>query len=100
MTDRFHKLGYWGLQHRQWTQKWMDNLIKHVNEHEKALKHELREFQEIVDGDVSLWILASLMFTEIPEKKPYNCDIVHQPQVRDFHHMLKLINHIMDSGPP
>ena len=30
----------------------MDNLIKHVNEQEKALKHELREFQEIVDGDV------------------------------------------------
>ena len=100
MTIRFHKPGYWGPQHRQWTQKWMNNLIEHVNEHDKDLKHELREFQELVEGDVSLRILASLMFTEIPEKKPYNCDPVHQPQVREFHHMLKLINHIMDSGPP
>lgn len=56
----------------------MDNLIKHVNEHEKALKHALREFKDIVDGDVSLRILASLMFTEILEKKPYNRDLVQQ----------------------
>ena len=78
----------------------MDNLIEHVNGQEKDLKHELREFQELVEGDVSLRILASLMFAEIPEKSPYNHDPVYQPQVRDFHQMLKLINHILDFGPP
>ena len=77
----------------------MDNSIDHVNENKKDLRLELREFQELVEGDVSLRILASLMFTEIPQKRSYNSDPVHQPQVRDFHHMLKLINHIMDSGP-
>ena len=77
----------------------MSNLIEHVDKHDKELKHELREFRELVEGDVSLKILASMMFTEVPEKMPYNRDPMHKPQVRDFHHMLKLINHIMDSGP-
>ena len=78
----------------------MSNLIQHASTCEEELKQELREFKKLVEDDVSLRILASLMYTEIPKLDPYNHDPVREPQVRDFHHMLKLINHIMDSGPP
>ena len=72
-----------------------------ADEHDKDLKHELREFQELVEGDEKLKILASLMFTEVPEKKPYDRDPLLEPQVRDYHHMLKLINHlVLPSGIP
>ena len=41
------------------------------------------------------------MFTEVPEKKPYDRDPLLEPQVRDYHHMLKLINHlVLPSGIP
>lgn len=66
---------------------------------EKDLKSELREFKELAEGYVSLKILTSMMFTEVPEKRPYCCDLMQQPQVRDFDHMLKLVNHVMDSTP-
>ncbi len=99
MKIKSHKFGHWVPQDHHWTQKWLSNLIDHADKHEKNLKHELREFEELVEGDVKLKILVSLMFTEVPEKAPYNRDPLQEPQVRDFHHMLKLINHIMDSAP-
>ena len=99
MSIKPHKLGHWMPQDHGWTQKWLSNVIDHADKHDKDLKHELREFQELVEGDVKLKILASLMFTEVPEKKPYDRDPLLEPQVRDFHHMLKLINHLMDSAP-
>ena len=99
MKIKSHKLGHWVPHDHEWTQKWLSNLIGHCDKHEKDLKHELREFEELVEGDVSLKILASMMFTEVPEKKPYCRDPMQQPQVRHFHHMLTLINHIMDSAP-
>ena len=99
MSIKPHKLGHWVPQDNYWTHIWLSNLIEHANKHEKELKHELREFQELVEGDVKLRILASMMFTEVPEKEPYNRDSLLEPQVHDFQHMLKLINHIMDSGP-
>ena len=99
MKNKSHKLGQVVPQDHRWTQKWLTNLIEHVDKQDKGLKHELRQFQELVEGDVSLKILASMMFTEVPAKRPYNRNPLCQPQVRDFNHMLKLINHIMDSGP-
>ena len=99
MSIQPHKLGHWVPQDHGWTQKWLSNVIDRADKDDKDLKPELRELQELVEGDVKLKILASLMFTEVPEKDPYNNDPLHEPQVRDFNHMLKLINHIMDSAP-
>ncbi|KAL9103266.1 MAG: hypothetical protein Q9163_001688 [Psora crenata] len=99
MKIKSSKLGHWVPQDHKWTQKWLSNLIEHVDKHEKDLRDELREFEELVEGDVSLKILAAMMFTEVPEKEPYCRDPTQQPQVRDFHHMLMLINDIMDSAP-
>lgn len=99
MDVKPQKLGSWVPHDHHWTHKWLSNVIEHADRKEKDLKHELREFQELVEGDVSLKILASMMFTEVPEMEPYNRDCLLKPQVRDFHHMLKLLNHIMDSGP-
>ena len=99
MSIKSHKLGHWVPKDHDWTQKWLSNLINHADKHKKDLKHELREFEQLVEGNATLKILASMMFTEVPEKKPYDRDPLLEPQVRNFHHMLVLINHIMDSGP-
>ena len=94
-----YKPGEWVPQNYDWTQKWLSTPIDHGDKYEKGLKKEVREFKDLVEGDVSLKILASMMFTEVPERKPYCCDPMQQPQVRDFDHMLKLVNHFMDSAP-
>ena len=39
------------------------------------------------------------MFNEIPKQPPYNNDPSMKPQVRDYKHMLQLLDQIIDSAP-
>lgn len=95
-----HRIGHWLPQDPRETQKWLGSLIKTVDSiPDKDLKPVLKEFEELIEEDVTLKILVSLMFTEVPKKPPYNIDPDMQPQVRDYKHMLQLLDHIMDSGP-
>ena len=95
-----HSLGHWLPKDPKATQEWLDKLINHVNNlPDKDLKPELQDFEKLIENDVTLKILASLMFTEVPEKPPYNRDPELDPQVRDYRHMLRLLDHIMDNAP-
>lgn len=95
-----HGIGRWLPLNSQVTKKWLHNLIRTLDRiPEKGLKPELKDFQDHIEGDVTLKILTSLMFTEVPTKPPYNNDPIMKPQVRDYRHMLQLVNHITDNGP-
>lgn len=39
------------------------------------------------------------MFDEVPVKKPYNKDPTGHKQIRDYHHMLEILNHTFTSAP-
>ncbi|KAK4697611.1 phosphatidylserine decarboxylase, partial [Lecanoromycetidae sp. Uapishka_2] len=100
VSNRLHRTGHWLPQDPEVHQRWLDGLISDVDKkHPKPLKPEIQEFQDLIEGDITLKVLVSLMFQEVPIKEPYNNDPEMQPQVRDYKHMLKLIDHIMDSGP-
>ncbi|KAM0799572.1 Phophatidylserine decarboxylase-domain-containing protein [Usnea florida] len=95
-----HENGRWLPLNPQVTKKWLHNLIRTLDRiPERGLKPELKEFQDHIEEDVTLKILASLMFTEVPTKPPYNNDPLMKSQVRDYRHMLQLVNHVMDNGP-
>lgn len=40
-----------------------------------------------------------LMFEEIPNKPPYWHDPTGTPQIRDYRHMLAVLNHIVTRAP-
>ena len=100
MTIHTHRNGHWLPRDPQLTQSWLDQLIKSVDSlSPRQLKPELQQFQGLIEKDVSLKILVSLMFNEIPKRPPYNNDPNMKPQVRDYMHMLQLVDHIVDSAP-
>lgn len=39
------------------------------------------------------------MFHEVPQKKPYNKDPTGHKQIRDYHHMLEILNHTFTTAP-
>lgn len=99
-VNSVHRIGHWLPKDPKMIIKWLNKLIKHVdNLPHQHLNNELRAFQEHVEADVTLKILASLMFTEVPAKTPYNTDPLLRPQVRDFQHLLQLLGHIIVSAP-
>ncbi|KAI9929386.1 hypothetical protein ASPWEDRAFT_41398 [Aspergillus wentii DTO 134E9] len=59
----------------------------------------IEKFEKLIEGDAVLRMLASAMFTEVPNKRPYLRDPTAHRQVHDYHHMLVLFNRILTKAP-
>jgi phosphatidylserine decarboxylase len=44
-------------------------------------------------------MLFTSMFQQVPSKKPYKYDPTGQPEIRDYDHMLQVLNHILTTPP-
>ena len=60
----------------------------------------LKEFEELIEQNTRIHMLMSSMFEELPKKKPYNDEPTGEhPQIRDYQHMLQLLNHSLTEAP-
>jgi len=53
----------------------------------------------MVEKDARLYLLFNSMFDQVPNKTPYNENPAGERQIRDFDHMLTIINHILTTPP-
>ena len=65
----------------------------------RALHPVIAEFQKVIESDPEIFMLFSQMFEQVPRRPPYNSDPTGKPQVRDYPHMLKLLNTIISHAP-
>jgi len=80
------------------TGHWLRHLVRNTNEN-KPLHPVLSEFQNMIEDDSKLYMLATAMFDEVPNKPPYNEDPEGEQQVRDFDHCLQLMNTLLTVPP-
>lgn len=59
----------------------------------------IQEFKDLIESDPELFMLFTQMFSQIPKKSSYDKDPTGKPQVRDYIHMLQLMNAIMTRAP-
>jgi len=59
----------------------------------------LARFKATIESDPEIYMLFHLMFDQVPGKPPYDKTPNLKPQVRDYRHMLLLMNHILTHGP-
>ena len=83
---RIHKAGLGGV-------------IDHVDNNPKELQPVLKEFKTFIEGNTRVRMYFESMFEEIPNKKPYSKDPTGHKQMRDYHHMLEILNHILTTAP-
>lgn len=80
--------------------EWLGKTIDHVdNNPDQELVPVLKEFKKMVEDDSRLYMLFNAMFDEIPQTKQYLMDPTGDAQVRDFDHMLDLLNHVLTTAP-
>jgi len=81
--------------------EWVDQLIQRSPpQKEKALDPVLQDFKNMIESDPLIRMNAIRMFLEVPITPPYNKDPTGlQCQVRDYGHMLELMNMILGEGP-
>ena len=96
----FKRTGKWLPQDHRIHHAWLGGVIDHVDNNPKDLHPVLKEFKDMIEGDTRLYLLCTSMFDQIPKKKVYAKDPNGKRQVRDYEHMLLLLNHLLTTAPP
>ena len=96
-----YRVGQWLPSDRFFLEQWMGKLIRETDAVKagKPLLPVIQEFKDMIEGDPEIYMLFHQMFTQIPRKGPFANDPVGKPQIRDYQHMLQLMNHIMTMAP-
>lgn len=93
-------LGAWLPADHRVHREWLRRAVQHVDKHgEKKLIPVLREFRELIEDNPRIYMYFSQMWDEIPRTPPYAKDPTGASQIRDYHHMLQVLNHVFGSAP-
>ncbi|UNI22491.1 Phosphatidylserine decarboxylase [Purpureocillium takamizusanense] len=78
--------------------------LRRVNVHVESNKDEeltpaIAEFKRFIESTPRVYMYFVQMFEEIPRKHPYWRDPTGSRQIRDYDHMLRVLNHIVTRAP-
>lgn len=80
--------------------KWLGQTIDHIDKHgEKKLIPVLQEFKDFIEDNSRIFMYFSAMWEEIPNRPPYEKDPTGKKQIRDYQHMLQVLNHVFGRAP-
>lgn len=91
------RVGKWLPSDQQFLEEWLQNLVAEVYDNTKPLHPVIEEFKELIEHDAEIFMLFNQMFEQVPAK--YTMSPTGKPQVRDYHHMLQMINAVMTKAP-
>ena len=78
---------------------WLGRQIEHAANNPKELVPVLQDFKKFIESTPRVYMYFNAMFDEVPAKKPYNKDPTGVKQIRDYRHMLEVLNHTFTTAP-
>ncbi|OQA29021.1 MAG: phosphatidylserine decarboxylase [Verrucomicrobia bacterium ADurb.Bin345] len=94
-----YRVGQWLPSDQQVLDQWLGGLIRETESANQPLLPVIQEFKELIEADAEIYMLFNQMFTQVPRRPPFLNDPTGKPQIRDYHHMLQLLNRIMTTAP-
>ncbi|KAF3023168.1 hypothetical protein E8E14_014130 [Neopestalotiopsis sp. 37M] len=99
-----HKHGAWLPTDHRTQHEWLARQVEHVDKKHKAgtkkpLSPALQEFKDLIETNPRIYMYFTAMWDEVPQKAPYLSDPVGKKQIRDYKHMLDMLNHILSKAP-
>lgn len=94
-----YRVGKWLPSDQEVLDRWLADHIKAVEANPQPLRPVVREFKELIEGDAEIYMLFHQMFGQLPRTDQFDDDPTGRPQVRDYEHMLELINSILTTAP-
>ncbi len=91
------RVGKWLPSDQLLLEKWLEELVEEVTHNAKPLHPVIEAFKELIEDDAEIFMLFNQMFEQVPAK--YKMSPEGRAQVRDYHHMLQMINAIMTKAP-
>ncbi|KAG9114903.1 hypothetical protein FRC07_007600, partial [Ceratobasidium sp. 392] len=74
--------------------------IRRVRGRSEVLHPVIQDLQRLIESDAELLAGFEQMFSQVPIAPPYDIDPSGKPQVRDYHTMLRCLDHIIRHAPP
>ena len=78
---------------------WLDAMIHKTHAEPRPLHPVIVDFRDLIESDPALFMLFNQMFEQVPRRPPYDKDPTGRPQVRDYQHMLQMLNTILTHAP-
>lgn len=94
-----YSVGEWLPSDQAFLDQWLADLIEVAETSDEPLYPVIVEFQELIEGDPQLYMLFTEMFEEVPDSSSFKHDPVGNPQIRNYHQMLRVLNGILTRAP-
>ncbi|HTT00850.1 MAG TPA: phophatidylserine decarboxylase associated domain-containing protein [Steroidobacteraceae bacterium] len=94
-----YRVGQWLPSDHAFLKQWLEAMIEKTRSERKSLHPVIADFQELIETDAEIFMLFSQMFEQVPRRPPYDKDPTGKRQVRDYRHMLQLLNTILTHAP-
>lgn len=94
-----YRVGEWLPSDQLILNNWMSNLIAEVDVENKELLPVVKELKDLIESSPEIYMHFNEMFEQLPKKARFKNDPTAKPQVRDYQHMLQLINQVMTQAP-
>ena len=95
----YTRTGGWLPQDHRAHKAWLGGVIDYVDQNPNELHPVLQKCKDMIEGDTRIYLLFCQMFEQIPKKHPYNKDPSGHRQVRDYQHMLQVLNYLLTTAP-
>src|SRR5215469_13224389 len=72
--------------------RWLAALAEKAQAESRPFHPVINEFQDFIESDAAIFMLFNQMFEQVPRRPPYDRDPTGKCQLRDYQHMLQLLN--------
>jgi phosphatidylserine decarboxylase len=94
-----YRVGKWLPSDQAVLDLWLNDHIKAVDANPTPLLPVVQEFKDLIEADAQIYMFFHQMFEQLPRTLKFLFNPIGCPQVRDYTHMLDLINGIMTTAP-
>lgn len=94
-----YRVGQWLPSDHAFLANWLEAMVHKTHSEPRSLHPVIADFQGLIESDPEIFMLFSQMFEQVPRRRPYNNDPTGKPQVRNYLHMLQLLNTILTHAP-
>jgi phosphatidylserine decarboxylase len=94
-----YRVGGWLPSDHAFLTGWLEAMVQKADAERRVLQPVIAELRDLIESDAEIFMLFSQMFEQVPKRRPYDRDPTGKRQVRDYPHMLQLLNTILTHAP-
>ena len=94
-----YRVGEWLQSDQAFLDQHLTALDREAATSDEPLSPAIQEFDVMIENDSELYMLFNQMFSQIPHGTHFRKDPTGQPQAKDYHTMLRLMNSIITKAP-